>query len=99
MVTKATKKSAAKKGKATTKSPATKVKANEGLPSPELTEDLTEVFKRHGWTGLPQHLSFASTSDCDRQCDDGSTPVTRWINCPGGITKRVCVCPGEDPSC
>lgn len=96
---KATKKSAVKKAKATKKSVATDMKAHDDLPSPELTADLAKVFKRHGWTGLPRSLSFASASGCDRECPDGSTAQPTWIKCPDGSSKMVCICPGDDPSC
>jgi hypothetical protein len=103
MATKGTKKPASKKSLAK-KPPAKKdatgtVNQKTLLPSPEFTADLTQLFKKHGFAGLPRHLSFASDDQCDRICPDGSRAVPTWINCPGGVTKMVCACPGEDPSC
>jgi hypothetical protein len=65
----------------------------------EFTADLTEVFKRHGWSGLPQQISFSAASGCNRVCDNGSIAQPVWLDCPGGIRKMVCACPGEDPAC
>jgi hypothetical protein len=99
MTTKSTKKSIVKNTPATKKAAVKKPVNNGALPSPEFTADLAEVFEKHGRAGLPQHLSFASADQCDRICPGGEKAVPTWINCPGGITKMVCVCPGEDPSC
>jgi hypothetical protein len=65
----------------------------------EFAADLTKVFKRHGWSGLPQQISFSAASGCNRVCDNGSIAQPVWLDCPGGIRKMVCACPGEDPSC
>jgi hypothetical protein len=99
MATKGTKKAAAQKVSSAKKTPAKTIDDDNPLPSPEFTSDLTEVFRKHGWSGLPQHLSFATSDECDRVCPDGSKAVPTWINCPGGVTKMVCTCPGEDPPC
>ena len=94
---KTSKKTPLKKVKARKKAvPQTNVKMS--LPSAEFTADLSEVFKRHGWSGLPQQLSFSSDAVCDRVCGDGSIAQPKWIECPGGM-KMVCACPGEDPTC
>ena len=98
MTTKGTKKSALSKVGATSKTAAKSVKPKHRLPSPEMLADLTDVFKKHGWAGLPQHLAFASTSG-DGTCPDGSSPRPVTIRCPGGIVKVVLVCPGDDPGC
>jgi hypothetical protein len=100
---KASKKTTAKKT-AAKKATAKKVAAapNDVILPPHsaaFTADLTEVFKRHGWSGLPQQLSFSAASGCDRVCGDGSIAQPKWLDCPGGIRKMVCACPGEDPSC
>jgi len=100
MVTKKTnRKAAKKKAKAPKKAAVAQIKAKTALPSAEFVADLTEVFTRHGWSGLPKQLSFSLAGGCDRKCDDGSIAQPKWIDCPGGIRKMVCVCPGEDPSC
>lgn len=99
MTRKSTKKSAAKKAKPIRKA-AAKTANTKGKPaSPEMLADLTEVFKKHGWTGLPQHLAFAATSGVDDTCPDGSPRKQITIRCPGGMTKVVFICPGDDPGC
>lgn len=65
----------------------------------EFVADLTAVFERHGWSGLPQQISFSAASGCTRVCDDGSIALLVTLDCPGGIRRMVCACPGEDPSC
>lgn len=67
--------------------------------TPEFVADLTEVFKRHGWAGLPREISFSTDSICQRVCDDGSIAQPVTLHCPGGMSKIVCACPGEDPTC
>jgi hypothetical protein len=99
MATKSTRNISTKKKAATKKVAARTVVQGSGLPTPEFTADLAKVFKKHGLPGLPQHLSFASVEQCDRICPNGEKAVPTWINCPGGVTKMVCACPGEDPSC
>jgi len=96
---KAAKKSPGKKAKAPKQLAVSHTNPNMTSPSPEFIADLTDVFKRHGWVGLPQHLSFSSSGGCTRVCPDGSIAVPKSIPCPGGITKLVCACPGEDPGC
>ena len=61
--------------------------------------DLTDVFQRHGWSGLPQELSFSSDSGPGRTCDDGSIAQPKTIDCPDGTRKMVYACPGDDPTC
>jgi hypothetical protein len=94
---KTSKKTAAKEAPKKTTVAQTNVKTPQG--SPEFLAELTDVFKRHGWSGLPRELSFSSESVCDRVCDDGSIAQPKTIKCPGGRTKVVCACPGEDPTC
>lgn len=74
---------------------------NPKMPSAsaEFTSDLTEVFQRHGWPGLPQELRFSLAAGPGRTCDDGSLPQPKWIECPDGTRKMVYVCPGDDPTC
>lgn len=98
MVTKkTTKKTAAKKAPKRNTAAQTNVKTPQA--SQEFLADITALFKRHGWSGLPRELSFSSDSGCDRVCDDGSIAQPKTIKCPDGTTKVVCACPGEDPSC
>ena len=100
MVNKRTSKRApAKNAKAAKKAAVAQTNLKTASRSPEFFADLTEVFKRHSWAGLPHQLSFSSTGGCDRVCDDGSIAQPKSIRCPGGITKIVCACPGEDPTC
>jgi hypothetical protein len=96
---KTSKKAPAKTAKAADKTAVAQTKPKMPPASAEFTSDLTEVFKRHGWSGLPQQLSFSLTGGCDRKCDDGSIAQPKWIDCPDGTRKMVCVCPGEDPTC
>jgi hypothetical protein len=101
---KASKKTTAKKTaakKATAKNTVIAAPKDVVMPphTAEFAADLTEVFKRHGWSGLPQQLSFSAASGCNRVCDNGSIAQPVWLDCPGGIRKMVCACPGEDPSC
>lgn len=83
------------------KKAAAHTKAKGPSPSPKFTADLTEVFQRHGWPGLPHELSFsAAAGECTRVCQDGSIAQPVWYSCPGGGQKRVCACPEDpDPSC
>lgn len=100
MVNKRTSKRApAKNAKAAKKTTVVQTNLRTASLPPEFFADLTEVFKRHGWEGLPHQISFSSTGGCDRVCDDGSIAQPKSIRCPGGITKIVCACPGEDPTC
>jgi len=96
---KTSKKSLVKNAKAMKKTAVAQTNQKTASLPPEFFADLTEVFKRHGWAGLPHQLSFSSTGGCDRVCDDGSIAQPKSISCPGGITKIVCACPGEDPTC
>ena len=96
---KTSKKTAAEKAKAPKKAVVAQTNLKTTSLSPEFFADITEVFKRHGWAGLPHQFSFSSTGGCDRVCKDGSIAQPKSISCPGGITKIVCACPGEDPTC
>ena len=85
MVNKRTSKRApAKNAKAAKKTTVVQTNLRTASLPPEFFADLTEVFKRHGWEGLPHQISFSSTGGCDRVCDDGShraaqiDQVPRW---------------------
>jgi len=104
MVTKKTNKKTATNKTAAKKATAkTTIGVPTGVVMPphtaQFVADLTRVFKRHGWSGLPQQLSFSAASGCTRVCAGGSTAQLVTLDCPGGIRKIVCACPGEDPSC
>jgi hypothetical protein len=96
---KTSKKAPAKKAKAAKKNAVAQVNTKMPPASAEFTSDLTEVFQRHGWSGLPQKLSFSLAGGPGRTCDDGSLPQPKWIDCPDGTRKMVYACPGDDPTC
>lgn len=100
MVSKETsKKAPAKDTKAAKKNAVAQTNPKMPPASAEFTSDLTKVFQRHGWSGLPQGLSFSLASSPGRTCDDGSLPQPKWIDCPDGTRKMVYACPGDDPTC
>jgi len=96
---KPSKKAPAKNAKAAKKNAVAQISPKMPPASAEFTSDLTEVFQRHGWPGLPQNLSFSLAGGPGRTCDDGSLPQPKWIDCPDGTRKMVYVCPGDDPTC
>ena len=96
---KTSKKAPAKHAKAAKKSAVAQINPKMPPASAEFTSDLTDVFQRHGWPGLPQKLSFSLAGDPGRTCDDGSLPQPKWIDCPDGTRKMVYACPGDDPTC
>ena len=96
---KASKKAPVKNAKAAEKTAVSQTIPKMPPASAEFTSDLTEVFQRHGWSGLPQELSFSLAGGPGRTCDDGSLPQPKWIDCPDGTRKMVYACPGEDPTC
>jgi hypothetical protein len=93
------KKAPAKNAKAATKDAVAQTTPKIRPASAEFTSDLTAVFQRHGWGGLPRELSFSLAGGPGRTCDDGSLPQPVWIDCPDGRRKVVYVCPGDDPTC
>lgn len=93
------KKATAKNAKVARKNAVAQVNPKMPPASAEFTSDLTEVFQRHGFPGLPQELRFSLAGGPGRTCDDGSLPQPKWIDCPDGTRKMVYVCPGEDPTC
>jgi len=95
----ASKKAPAKNAKAAKNNVVAKTRRKVPLASAEFTSDLTEVFQRHGWSGLPRELSFSLAGGPGQRCDDGSLPQPKWIDCPDGTRKMVYVCPGDDPTC
>jgi hypothetical protein len=100
MVSKKTsKKTPARNAKAAKKNAVAQTDPMMPPASAKFTSDLTKVFQRHGWSGLPQKLSFSLAGGPGRTCEDGSPPQPKWICCPGGKLKMVYVCPGEDPTC
>jgi hypothetical protein len=100
MVNKKTgKKAPAKNAKAKEKKAVAQIIPKMPPASTEFTSDLTEVFQRHGWSGLPKELSFSLAGGPGRTCDDGTLPQPKWIDCPDGRRKMVYACPGEDPTC
>lgn len=96
---KTTKTTLAKNAKAAKKNAVAQIKPKRPPASAEFTSDLTEVFQRHGWSGLPQKLSFSLADNPGRTCADGSLPQPKWIDCPDGTRKMVYACPGDDPTC
>ena len=96
---KTSKKAPAKNAKAARKNAVAQINPTMPPASAEFTSDLTEVFQRHGWSGLPQELSFSLAGGPGRTCDDGSLPQPKWIDCPDGSRKMVYACPGDDPTC
>jgi hypothetical protein len=96
---KTSKKAPAKNAKTAKKNAVAQINPKMPPASAEFTSDLTEVFQRHGWPGLPQKLSFSLAGDPGRTCDDGSLPQPKWIDCPNGTRKMVYACPGDDPTC
>ena len=100
MVSKKTsKKAPAKNAKAAKKNAVAQTDPMMPPASAKFTSDLTKVFQRHGWSGLPQKLSFSLAGGPGRTCDDGSLPQPKWIDCPDGRRKMVYACPGDDPTC
>jgi hypothetical protein len=96
---KTTKKRLPKNARAAKKRTVARAELKMPPPSAQFISDLTAVFKRHGWSGLPQELSFSLAVGSDRTCADGSVPQPKWIDCPDGRRKMVYVCPGDDPTC
>jgi hypothetical protein len=96
---KTSKKAPAKNAKTAKKNAVAQINPKMPPASAEFTSDLTEVFQRHGWPGLPQKLSFSLAGGLGRTCDDGSLPQPKWIDCPDGTRKMVYACPGDDPTC
>jgi hypothetical protein len=93
------KKAPAKKAKPAKKKAVAQTTPKMPPASAEFTSDLTEVFQRHGWSGLPQAIRFSLAGGPGPTCADGSLPQPKWIDCPDGTRKMVYACPGDDPTC
>jgi hypothetical protein len=70
-------------------------------PSPQLISDLSRVFAKHNWSGLPIGLvkpkpmtdSMSTEDDTGPEvCPDGSLPQTVTYRLPNGdeVTRRIC---------
>jgi hypothetical protein len=70
-------------------------------PTPELVQDLQQVFDKHNWSGEPIGFAqpkasiggAAAAEDDPGDCPVGTTPQTVTYSLPNGqqVTKTICV--------